>query len=151
MGQPADHIREQITVALKAGDKVRLSTLRMLSAAVKNAEVELGHELAAAEVQEVAVREAKKRKESIEAFLGAGRQDLVDKEQAELAVLADWLPSQLSDDEIDAIIDEVIVAVGAAGPSDMGKVMGPVMGRMKGQADGRVVQDKVKARLSAAD
>lgn len=149
MGEAADDLQARITAALKAGDKVGLTTLRMLSAAVKNQEVELGHDLSAEELQEVAVREAKKRRESIEAFGDAGRQDLVDKEQAELDVLAAYLPEQLSDAEIDAIIDEVIASTGAEGPGDMGKVMGQVMGRAKGKADGKVIQEKVKSKLGA--
>jgi uncharacterized protein YqeY len=108
MGEFKDRIAAQSVEALKAGEKVRLGTLRLLSAAIKNQEVEVGHELDDAEVQEIAGREAKKRKESIEAFGNAGRQDLVDKEEAELAILREFLPTQLSDADVDAIVDEAI-------------------------------------------
>lgn len=149
MGEAVNDIAVQITAAMKSGDKVRLGTLRMLSAGVKNQQVEVGHELSDDEVQEIAVREAKKRKESIEAYEAADRADLVAIEQAELDVLDEWLPEQLSDDAVDALIDEVIAARGASGPGDMGKVMGQVMGRAKGMADGKVIQEKVKQRLGS--
>lgn len=145
----ADDIGAQITEAMKAKDKVRLGTLRMLLAAVKNQQVEAGHELSDEEIQEIAVREAKKRKESIEAYRAADRLDLVAVEEAELEILAAWLPEQLSDEAVDTMIDEVIAATGATGPGDMGKVMGQVMGLAKGRADGKVIQDKVKNRLGA--
>lgn len=147
MGELKDRIAKETTNALKAGDKVRVGTLRLLSAAIKNREVEVGHELDDDEVTEIAVREGKKRRESIEAYGDAGRQDLVDKEQAELDILKDYLPEQMPEAELDAIIDEAIAATGAASPQEMGKVMGQVMAKAKGKADGKVVQGKVKAKL----
>jgi hypothetical protein len=142
-----DQIRERTNAALKDGDKALVGALRLLSAAIKNREIEVGHELSDDEVREVAGREVKKRKESIEAFEGAGRQELADKERAERDALADYAPAQLSDAAVDALIDEAIVATGATSPKEMGKVMGMVMGRARGQVDGDVVQQRVRTKL----
>jgi uncharacterized protein len=142
-----DQLRDDITTSLKAGDKLRVGTLRMLSAAVTNQEKDVLHELDDDEVRQIAAKEVKKRAEAIEAFAGAGRQELADKEAAEREILAAYAPAQLDDAAIDVIIDEAIAATGAEGPQDFGKVMGIVMGRAKGQVDGGVVQQKVKARL----
>jgi uncharacterized protein YqeY len=143
-----EQIRERTKAALKAGDKPLVGTLRLLSAAIKNREIEVGHELSDDEVREVAGREVKKRKESIEAFEAAGRQELVDRERAERDVLVGYAPAQLSDDAVDALIDEAIAATGATSLKEMGKVMGRVMGEARGQADGDLVQAKVKAKLA---
>ncbi|TMK32320.1 MAG: GatB/YqeY domain-containing protein [Actinobacteria bacterium] len=133
--------------ALKAGDKIRLGALRMLSAAITNREKEVRHELSDDEVREVAVREVKRRTESIEAFEKGGRADLVQKETTEREVLSAYAPVPLSDAEVDALIDEAIATTGASGPGDMGKVMGLVMGKAKGKVDGTAVQARVRARL----
>ena len=140
-------VQTQMTEALKAGDKVRLGALRMLSAAITNREKEVMHDLSDDEVREVAGKEVKKRTESIEAFDGAGRTELADKEREERAVLEAFAPSQLSDEATDALIEEAFAATGASTPQEMGKVMGFIMGRAKGQVDGGAVQQKVKARL----
>jgi uncharacterized protein len=140
-------VHEQITVALKAGDRLRLGALRMLSAAITNREKEVLHDLTDDEVREVAAKEVKKRTESIEAFDSAGRTELADKERAERDVLAPYAPEQLGDAEVDALIDEAMSATGASSPGDMGKVMGFVMAKAKGKTDGRAVQEKVRARL----
>ena len=142
-----DRLRREITDAMKARDTLRVGTLRLLSAAITNREKELLHELSDDEVREVATKEVKKRTEAMEAFAQAGRTELADKERAEREILAPYAPAQLSEDEVDAIIDEVFTATGAAGPQDLGKVMGVVMGRVKGRADGAAVQRKVKERL----
>lgn len=142
-----EQLHNDITAALKAGDKVRLGALRMLSAAVTNREKEVLHELSDDEVREVATKEVKKRGESIEAFEAAGRQELADKERAERDVLTPYAPEQLDDAEVDDLIDEAIAATGATAPKEFGKVMGMVMGKAKGRVDGAVVQEKVKARL----
>lgn len=147
MSDLKDGIAQGIKDSMKSGDKVRLGTLRMLSAAVKNREVEVLHELSDDEVREVAVKEAKRRKEAIEAYEAGNRPELVAKEQAELDILQSFLPEQLSEAEIDALIEEVIAATGASSAKEMGKVMGPVMAKAKGKVDGAVVQAKVKARL----
>ena len=142
-----EQLRAEITDALRAGDKVRLGALRMLSASVTNREKELLHELSDDELREVAGREVKKRNESIEAFDGAGRTELADKERAERTVLEPYAPRQLDEAQVDALIDEAFAATGATGTQDLGAVMGFVMARAKGQVDGSVVQRKVRERL----
>jgi uncharacterized protein YqeY len=144
-----ERLSDDLKASMKSGDKVRLATLRLLSASVKNREVETLHELSDAEFQEVVVKEAKRRTEAIEAYESAGREDLASKERAERDVLAPWLPQQLSDEEVDALVDEAIASTGAAAPSDLGKVMGFVMGRARGKVDGSAVQARVRARLGA--
>jgi uncharacterized protein len=143
-------VREQMTAALRAGDRVRLGALRMLSAAITNREKEVLHELDDDEVREVAAREVKRRAESIEAFESAGRTELADKERAEREALQPFAPEQLSDAEVDALIERAISSTSATSMSDMGKVMGAVMATAKGKADGSVVQAKVRGRLSAS-
>jgi uncharacterized protein YqeY len=142
-----EQLREEITAALRAGDKVRLGALRMLSAAVINREKEVLHDLSDDEVREVAGKEVKKRTESIEAFEQAGRQELADNERAEREAVTAYAPAQLDEAQLDALIDEAFAATGAGGPQDLGAVMGFVMGRAKGQVDGSLVQRKVKERL----
>lgn len=141
-------VQREMHEALKAGDKIRLGALRMLSAAITNREKEVLHELSDDEVREMAVREVKRRNESIEAFEKGGRADLVEKETAEREVLNAYAPVPLSEAEVDALIDEAFAATGASGPQEMGKVMGFVMGKAKGKVDGSAVQAKVRARLS---
>jgi uncharacterized protein YqeY len=142
-----EQVRARTTDALKAGNKVTVGTLRLLSAAITNREKDVGHELTDDEVREVAGKEVKKRAESIEAFDAAGRAELADKERAERAVLEPYAPAQLDAGAVDALIDEAFAATGATGPQDMGKVMGFIMGKAKGQIDGGLVQRKVKERL----
>lgn len=142
-----ERLRGEMNDALRAGDKLRLGALRMLSAAVTNREKEVAHELSDDEVREVAAREVKRRNESIEAFRQGGRTDLVEKETSERGVLEPFAPEQLSEAEVDALIDEAIEQSGATSPKEMGKVMGAVMGRAKGRVDGGVVQAKVRQRL----
>lgn len=143
-------VREQMTAAMRAGDKVRLGALRMLSAAITNREKEVLHDLDDDEVREVAAKEVKRRAESIEAFDSAGRTELADKERAEREVLQPFAPEQLSDAAVDALIDRAISSTGSSSMGDMGKVMGAVMATAKGKADGSVVQAKVKERLSGS-
>jgi uncharacterized protein YqeY len=140
-------IRTEMTAALRAGEKVRLGALRMLQAAVTNREKDVLHELSDEEVREVAGREVKKRTESIEAFDTAGRTDLADRERAEREVLAGFAPKPLSEEQVDALIDEAIASTGATSPRELGAVMGKVMQSVKGRADGAVVQAKVRSRL----
>jgi uncharacterized protein YqeY len=146
-GSLKEQVREQTTAAMKAGDKVTVGALRMLSAAITNREKDVGHELTDDEVREVAGKEVKKRTESIEAFSGAGRTELAEKEEAERSVLEPYAPAQLDEAAVDSLLDEAFAATGASGPQDMGKVMGFVMGKAKGQVDGGLVQKKVKERL----
>jgi uncharacterized protein len=140
-------LASEITAALRAGERVRLSALRMLSAAVTNREKELRHELSDDEVRDVAAREVKKRAESIEAFEGAGRRELADKERAEREAIAGYAPQPMSDGELDALLDEAFASTGATSERDLGAVMRFVMGKAKGRVDGKVAQEKVRARL----
>lgn len=142
-------LAEEMKQALKAGEKLRLGTLRMLAASVKNREVELRRELNDEEFLEMVGREVKRRKEAAEAYESAGRQDLLDKERQEQAVLEVYLPPQLSEDETRALVDEAVAATGASGPGDLGKVMGHVMGKGKGRVDGGRVNALVRERLGA--
>jgi hypothetical protein len=140
-------IQSQTHQALKAGDKIRVGALRLLSAAIKNREVELRHDLSEDEVRDVAGKEVKKCTESIEAFDAAGRTELADKERAERDVLAAYAPAQLGEDAVDALVDEALASTGATSVKEMGKVMGFVMAKAKGQVDGGVVQQKLRAKL----
>jgi uncharacterized protein YqeY len=140
-------IHEQMTAAMKARDEVRLPALRMLVSAIRYREDELGHELSDDEVREVAGNQVKKRGESIEVFEQAGRTELVAKEAAERDVIAAFAPEQLSDDAVDALVDEAIASTGATSMQQMGQVMGAIMSTAKGKVDGSVVQAKVRARL----
>ena len=140
----------EITDALRAGEKVRLGALRMLSAAVTNQETELRHELSDDEVRDVAAKEVKKRAESIEAFEGAGRRELADKERAEREAIASYAPEPMTDDELETLLEEAFAATGATSEKEFGAVMGFLMGKAKGRVDGKVVQEKVRARLSAS-
>jgi len=140
-------VHAEMTAALKAGDKLRLSALRMLAAAITNREKDVLHELSDDEVREVAGREVKRRSESIEAFDAAGRTELADRERAEREVLLPFAPEQLSDAEVDVLIDDAIASTGAASAKEMGKVMGVVMASAKGKVDGGLVQRKVLERL----
>lgn len=141
-------IHERMTAAMKARDEVPLGALRMLLSAIRYKEDELGHELTDDEVRGVAGSQVKKRSESIEAFEQAGRTELADRERAEREVLAAFAPEQLSEAEIDALVDAAIASTGATSMQQMGAVMGAVMSTANGQVDGSLVQAKVKARLS---
>jgi hypothetical protein len=141
-------VHEQMTSALRAGEKVRLGALRMLASSITNREKEVMRELSDDEVREVAAKEVKRRTESIEAFESAGRTELAEKERAEREVLQPFAPEQLSDAEVDALIDGAISATGATSMHEMGKVMGAVMASAKGKVDGSVVQQKVRERLA---
>ena len=149
MGDPTlkEQVHEQMTAALRAGDKLRLGALRMLAAAITNREKEILHELSDDEVREVAGKEVKKRSESIEAFGSAGRTELAEKERAEREILQPFAPEQLSDAEVDALVDEAISSTEASSMKEMGAVMGAVMASAKGKVDGSLVQRKVRERL----
>lgn len=135
--------------ALKAGEKVRLSALRLLAASVKNREVELRRDVTDEEFVEVVAREVKRRKEAAEAYEKAGREDLLDRELQEQAALEAYLPAGLSDQEVEALVEETITSTGASGPGDLGKVMSQVMARAKGRVDGAKVNALVRSRLMA--
>lgn len=142
-----ERLAAEITEALRAGERVRLGALRLLSAAVTNREKELRHGLSDEELREVAAKEVKKRTESIEAFEGAGRRELAEKERAEREAIADYAPAPMTDQELDALLDEAFASTGATSGKDLGAVMGFLMGKAKGRVDGKVAQEKVRARL----
>jgi uncharacterized protein YqeY len=145
-----DRLAAEMREAMKARESVRLSALRLLSATVKNREVELGRQLDDEEFVAMAVREVKRRKEAIQAYEKAGREDRAAVEREEQGVLEAYLPAPLSDAELEKLIEEAVAETGASAPGDMGKVMGVVMGRVRGRADGRAVQEMVRARLGGS-
>jgi len=141
-------IQEDIKVSMKAKDGTRVSVLRFLLAAIQNREIELRDPLDDEQILQEVVSSAKKRRESIEAFREADRKDLVIKEETELAILEEYLPEQLSSDEVRKIVKEVVLSVGASSPADMGQVMKEVMPRVRGQAEGKMVNQIVREILS---
>lgn len=143
----AEQLADDLKQAMKAKDKTRLSVVRMVRAAVKNKEIELGTSLSDEEVLVVVQKELKQRQDSLQAFESAGRSDLIAAVQSEMEVLKDYLPTQLSDDELLGLVREVIAEVGAAGKSDMGKVMSMLMPKVRGRADGKHVQQAVQSLL----
>ncbi|MDJ0555411.1 MAG: GatB/YqeY domain-containing protein [Microcoleaceae cyanobacterium MO_207.B10] len=147
-----DRITEDIKNTMKAKDKVRLETVRSIKKVIleeeANARAAGKDTLTEAQEMDILSRLAKQRRDSIEQYTQAGRQELADQEAAELAVLEEYLPKQLSDAEVALVIDEIIAQVGASSPKDMGKVMGPAMQKLKGKADGKKVQELVKAKLN---
>ena len=136
MATLAETIREQMTTAWKAGDLPRRDALRLLLSAFKYAEIELGHPLEDGETVRVLQKEAKQRRDSITEYAKANRTDLVDKEQVELTVIEEFLPQQMTDDDLKALIQEVITETGGSGPSDLGKIMRPLLAKVAGRADG---------------
>ncbi|MBU7573859.1 MAG: GatB/YqeY domain-containing protein [Hydrogenophaga sp.] len=145
-----DQITEDMKAAMRAKDSERLGTIRLLTAAMKQKEVDERVELDDAMVIAIVDKLVKQRKDSIEAFTKAARQDLVDKEAAEMAVLQGYLPARLSADEVAAEVKAIVAELGAKGPGDMGKVMGTVKARLAGKADMGQVSAAVKAALSGA-
>ena len=150
MGEVADRLSAEIRTAMKSGDRTRLDTMRLLAAAVKNREVEVGHDLSEEEFLEVVTREAKRRREAIEAYEKGDRPELAEKERAEAAILEAYLPEQLSEEEVGALIEEAIEATGADAPGEVGKVMAWIMARHKGRVDGSRVNALARERLSDA-
>jgi uncharacterized protein len=143
-----ERLTEEMKVAMKSGDKERLSTIRLLRGQIKDAEINKRAALTDDEELTVLTNAAKRRKESIEAFSAAGRADLAEKEKAELTVIQSYLPSPLTDAEIEAIVNEAIATAGAQTIKELGKVMPLVVARTKGRADGKVVSELVRKKLS---
>ena len=142
-------VDQEMILAAKATDKIRLSALRMLKNGLHNREIDLKRELNEAEFLQLLSGMVKQRKDSIEQFDKGGRLDLVEKEEAELKVIREFMPAEMSETELDAIIAEAIRETSAAGVRDMGKVMKILMPRVTGKADGKTVGEKVKLILSA--
>lgn len=145
-----EQLQADITAAMRSGETLRRDTLRMAESAIYNAEKRDRREYSDDEVAAVIQREVKTRRESVEAFRKGGRRDLASKEEAEIAILAGYLPEQLSEAEIEQLVREAVAATGAAGPRDMGRVMGAVSPRTKGRADGRLVSQVVARVLAEA-
>ncbi len=135
---------------MRERDERRRSVLRMTLAALRNAKIAAGHELDDADAMGVLAKEAKRRRESIEEFRKAGRDDLVEKEEAELALLSPYLPQQLSREEIQTAARQIVQETGASGPKDIGKVMPVLMQQFHGRADGREVSEVVRELLADA-
>jgi len=138
---------EDLITALKKSDKLKLSVLRMVKAAVKNQQIDKGRELQDEEILAIFSTLAKQRRESIEQFLKGGRDDLVQQETLELAILQSYMPAQLSAQEIDAVIFQAIKESSAKNEGDMGKVMKILAPRIKGVADGKRVNNRVRELL----
>lgn len=145
-------LKEQLTndmkEAMKAHDKDRLAVIRMVRGAVRQQEIDGKKELGDEDVLAVIGKEVKMRRDSIEEFRKGGREDLVEKTEAEIAVLMPYLPAQLSEEEIRGLVQAAVEQTGAASPKDMGKVMGVLMPKVKGRADGKTVNAIVRSMLA---
>jgi uncharacterized protein YqeY len=145
-----EQLQADMKTAMRDGDAHRRDTLRMVIAAVQNAAKEKREALTDDEALAVLTKQVKTRRESIKAFRDAGRDDLADKEQAEIDVLAPYLPEQLGEEEVRALVVEAVSATGASSPKDMGRVMGALMPKVKGRADGKLVSSLVNEELAKA-
>lgn len=147
-----DRIGDDIKTAMKAKDKVRLETVRSIKKLIIEKEsltrAEGQEELTEAQELDLLTQLAKQRRDSVEQYRQADREDLAEVEAQELAIIEEYLPRQLTDEEVAAEIDRIMAEVGATSPKDMGKVMGPAMQQLKGKADGKKVQEMVKSKLS---
>jgi uncharacterized protein len=146
-----DRIQTDIATAMRGGDALRRDVLRMALNAAYNVEKKQGTPLTDDEYLAVLTREVKTRRESVEAFRGAGREDLATKEESEIAILRDYLPEALGEAELTALVDEGIQATGATSARDLGKVMGWLSPRTRGRADGKVLSGMVATALARAD
>jgi uncharacterized protein YqeY len=144
-----DRLDEELKAAMRSSDAVRRDALRMVLAAVQRAEKEGKHELSDEEMLAVLSRELKVRHESVETFRAGGREDLVAKEEAAIAVVSEFMPRPLSEAELRALVDQAIAETGASSPRDIGKVMGWLSPRTRGRADGKVVSQLVTQLLAA--
>ena len=133
--------------SMKSGDKVALETIRMLRAQIKNECLKKGTELSDDDINKVLSKESKKRKEALDLFQKGGREDLVEKEAYELKIIDSYLPKQLSQEELEKIIDQVVKETNAESLRDMGQVMQMVMPQVTGRAEGKTVQELVKKKL----
>lgn len=143
----SEQLSNDLKDAMKAKDKVRLSVIRMVRAAVKNKEIDTGSPLTDEEVLAVFQRELKQRRDSLEAFVSAGRQELAEEVKQEIEVLSQYLPAQLTEAELRELAQSIITEVGATGKSDVGKVMGKLMPLIRGKADGKLAQQVVQSLL----
>lgn len=144
----SERLNEDMKQAMRSQDKFKLSVIRMVRSAIKNIEIDQRRTLDDNEVLEVLSREIKQRKDSLQEFSKAGRDDLTENLQAEIAILMEYLPQQLTEEEVKAIVQQTIQEVGASSKADMGKVMGALMPKVKGLADGKIVNQYVQQLLS---
>jgi hypothetical protein len=149
MGQLTEQIRTELTAAMKARDAERLSTLRMLQSAFKYQQIESGHELSDEEAMTVIRKAVKQRLDSIEQYTKGNRPELADKERREMELLKTWLPPELTDEEIETGVREIVASTGAQSKKDMGKVMKEASARYKGRVDGRKIQEIVSRLLGS--
>jgi uncharacterized protein len=140
-------MKADMKAAMKAREKERLQAIRTLISSLNNARIDKGEDLDEDDVLSVLSTEAKKRREAMEAYTGGGRQELADKEEAELRVIEEYLPPQLSDEEAEELVDQAIADTGASSKADMGKVMGYVMPKIKGRYEGSKIKDIVLGKL----
>lgn len=147
MGNLTEKIRTDLTAAMKAQEKERLSVIRMLQSAVKNEQINVGHELSDEEAMSVIRKAVKQRQDSIEQYSNAGRTELADKERAEMEILRTYLPAELSEEELETGLREIIASTGAQSKKDLGKVMKEATARFKGRVDGKKVQEAVSRLL----
>ncbi len=150
MAELKQRLRNDLTASIRGQDELRTATIRMVLTAVSNAEVAgaEARELSDDEVLTVLTKEAKKRREAADAYRGAGRADRAEREEAEAEVIADYLPTPLTDDEMRVLVDAAVAKVGATSMRDMGAVMKHLAPQITGRADGRAVADAVKSRLA---
>jgi len=149
MGQLTEQIRTELTAAMKARDAERLSTLRMLQSAFKYQQIESGHELSDEEALTVIRKAVKQRLDSIEQYTKGNRPELAEKERREMELLKTWLPPELTDEEIETGVREIIASTGAQSKKDMGKVMKEASAKYKGRVDGRKIQEIVSGLLGS--
>lgn len=142
-----ERLNEDMKSMMKSGDKFSLSVVRMLRSAVKNVEINERRTLADDEVTEILTREVKQRRDALQEFEKAGRQDLVDQAKAEIEVIQRYLPQPLSEEELTRIVQETVNEIGATSKADMGKVMSALMPKVKGRADGKQVNAAVSRLL----
>ncbi len=143
-----EKLMEDLKDAMRRGDETRRSVIRMARAAIKNAEVDRGRPLDDSEVLKILEKEVKQRRDSVAEFTRGNRPDLAAKEQAEIEILMQYLPEQMSREQIEEVAKRVIAQVGARSPTDIGKVMPKVMAEVRGKADGRIVNQVVQELLS---
>jgi uncharacterized protein YqeY len=146
-----DRVQTDIAIAMRGGDALRRDVLRMVASAAYNLEKREGRPLTDDEYLAVLSREVKTRRESVEAFRSGGRVDLAEKEEAEIAIIGEYLPAALTEDEVAALVKEGIAATGASSARDMGKVMGWLAPRTRGRADGKHLSELVVQALASAD
>ncbi len=140
-------VKDDLKAAQLARDEIKVSTLRLLLSEIQNARISKGSDLEDQDIISVVQREVKKRKEAAEAFRSGGREEQSQKEESEMKILQDYLPAQMSNEELTKLVEDSITELGATQPSDMGKVIGAVMGKVGQRADGATVSQIVKEKL----